>query len=168
MKQYASSARIAGRGRFLAVCAVSNGETIMSFRNERFNQKFFSLDLLGKDDNAEKWSVLSDGGRGADAIRDSLDHEEIQGEEEDRNRQNEILNNLKKQLSQAGLGHLIPVLDQIVANGKNRKLSVLRLCEIWRLNKAAARVKYHRGVRHLATLISTNKIKGLTHVDFCK
>ena len=133
----------------------------MSFRNERFNQKFFSLDLLGKDDNAEKWSFLSDGGRGADAIRDSLDQKEIQGEEEEeRNHQNEILNNLKKQLSQARLGHLIPILDLIVLNGKNRKLSVLRLCKRWRLNKAAARVKYYRGVRHLATFISTNKIKG--------
>ena len=137
----------------------------MSFRNERFMQKFLSLDLLGKDDNAEKWSVLSDGGRGADAIRDFLDLKEIQGEEEEeRNRQNEILNNLKKQLSQARLGHLIPVLDQIVANGKNRKLSVLRLCEIWRQKKAVARVKYHKGVRDLTTFISSNKIKGLTHV----
>ncbi len=141
----------------------------MSFRNEWMMNMFLSLDRMKQGDNVEKWSVLSDGGRGADAIRDFLDLKEIQGEEEEeRNRQNEILNNLKKQLSQARLGHLIPVLDQIVANGKNRKLSVLRLCEIWRLNKAAARVKYYRGVRHLTTFISSNKIKGLTHVDFCK
>ena len=132
-------------------------------------QKFLSLDLIRQDDNKEKWSVLSDGGQGAEMIRGALDLKAIQGEEEkERNRQNKILNNLKKQLSQARLGHLIPVLDQIVANGKNHKSSVLRLCEIWRLNKAAARVKYYRGVRHLTTFNSSNKIKGLTHVDFCK
>ena len=137
----------------------------MSFRNEWMMNMFLSLDRMKQGDNAEKWSVLSDGGRGADAIRDFLDLKEIQGEEEEeRNRQNEILNNLKKQLSQARLGHLIPVLDQIVANGKNRKLSVLRLCEIWRQKKAVARVKYHKGVRDLTTFISSNKIKGLTHV----
>ena len=140
----------------------------MSFRNEWMMNMFLSLDRMKQGDNAEKWSVLSDGGRGADAIRDFLDLKEIQDKEDVERRSRERLNNLKKQLSQARLGHLIPVLDQIVANGKNRKLSVLRLCEIWRLNKAAARVKYYRGVRHLTTFISSNKIKGLTHVDFCK
>ena len=39
LRQYSSSVRIDGRGRFLAVRAVSNEETIMSFRNERFNQR---------------------------------------------------------------------------------------------------------------------------------
>jgi hypothetical protein len=37
--KYSSSVRIDGRGRFLAVRAVSNEETIMSFRNERFNRR---------------------------------------------------------------------------------------------------------------------------------
>ena len=145
----------------------------MSFRNEWMMNMFLSLDRMKQGDNSEKRDLLSDGGRGAQAVRDFLDLREGQTEEEleaeeRQKRHNERLNDLKKQLSRAGLTHLIPVLDQIVANGKNRKSSVLRLCEIWRLNKAAARVKYYRGVRHLATFISTNKIKGLTHVDFCK
>ena len=37
LRQYSSSARIDGRGRFLAVRAASNEETVMSYRNERFN-----------------------------------------------------------------------------------------------------------------------------------
>ena len=40
--KYSSSVRIDGRGRFLAVRAELNEETIMSFRNERFMQKFLS------------------------------------------------------------------------------------------------------------------------------
>lgn len=165
MKNYASSARIAGRGRFLAVRAVSNEETLMSFRNERFNRKFFSLDLIKQGDNSEKRDFLSDGGRGAQAVRDFLDLKEGQTEEEleaeERQKcHNERLNDLKKQLSEAGLGWLIPVLELVVANGRNRKLSVLRLCKRWRQKKAVARVKYHQGVRALLTFISTNKIKG--------
>ena len=39
LRQYSSSVRIDGRGRFLAVRAELNEETIMSFRNERFNQR---------------------------------------------------------------------------------------------------------------------------------
>ena len=133
----------------------------MSFRNERFYRKFLPLDKLAMEIDLGKSKIASDGGRGADAIRDSLDQKEIQGEEEEeRNRQNEILNNLKKQLSKAGLNRLIPVLELVVANGMNRKLSVLRLCEIWRQKKAVSRVKYHQGVRALLTFISTNKIKG--------
>ena len=135
----------------------------MSFRNERFNRKFLPLDKLAMEIDLGKSKIASDGGRGAELIRNSLDAKSAKSEDEQEKR--ERLNDIKAQLAKAKLDHLIPVLDQIVANGKNRKLSVLRLCEIWRLNKAAARVKYHRGVRHLATLISTNKIKGLTHVD---
>ena len=73
LRQYTSSARIAGRGRFLAVRAELNEETVMSFRSEWFMKKFLSLDLMKQGDNAEKWSVLSDGGRGAQAVRDYLD-----------------------------------------------------------------------------------------------
>ena len=51
----------------------------MSFRNEWMMNMFLSLDRMKQGDNAEKWSVLSDGGRGADAIRNSLDQKEIHG-----------------------------------------------------------------------------------------
>ena len=142
----------------------------MSFRNERFNDGTLSLDNLAGKIDLGKARAVSDGGRGAEAVRDFLDLNDLRAEEsreaeEQEKRQIERLNNLKEQLSKAGLNRLIPVLELVVANGMNRKLSVLRLCEIWRLNKAASRVKYYRGVRDLMTFISSNKIKGLTHVD---
>ena len=137
----------------------------MSFRSEWFMKKFLSLDKLAMEIDLGKSKIASDGGRGAQAVRDFLDLKEGQTEveleaEERQKCHNERLNDLKKQLSRAGLTHLIPILDLIVLNGKNRKLSVLRLCEIWRQKKAVARVKYHQGVRALLTFISTNKIKG--------
>ena len=44
--KYSSSVRIVGRGRFLAVRAEFNEETVMSYRNERFNDGTLSLDNL--------------------------------------------------------------------------------------------------------------------------
>ena len=157
MQQYTSSARIAGRGRFLAVRAVSNEETIMSFRNERFNQKFFSLDLLGKDDNAEKWSVLSDGGRGADAIRDSLDLKEIQGEEEHKKRLRERLNNARERLVESKKNKLVELFDLMLATGGDPKETVIRLSKKYKLKKRSALRFFERGVIRIRSLLTIEK-----------
>ena len=51
LRQYSSSVRIDGRERFLAVRAELDEETVMSYRNERFNDGTLSLDnLAGKID----------------------------------------------------------------------------------------------------------------------
>ena len=157
MKNYASSARIAGRGRFLAVRAELNEETIMSFRNERFMQKFLSLDLLGKDDNAEKWSVLSDGGRGADAIRDFLDLKEIQGEEEEEMRLRERLNNARERLVESKKNKLVDLFDLMLATGGDPKETVIRLSKKYKLKKRSALRFFERGVIRIRSLLTIEK-----------
>ena len=79
--KYFSSVRIAGRGRFLAVRAELNEETIMSFRNDRFNEGTLSLDKLAGEIDLGKSRAVSDGGRGAEMIRGALDLKEIQAGE---------------------------------------------------------------------------------------
>ncbi len=177
MKNYASSARIAGRGRFLAVRAASNEETIMSFRNEWMMNMFLSLDRMKQGDNAEKWSVLSDGGRGADAIRDSLDLKEIQGEEEhnaderqkrvqdrlDKIRETILNANLKEikhgkaRKEKAQKEMLVKLFDLMRKTGADREKTIQRLAMILNLRKSSAKRFYDRGVAILKMLITLEK-----------
>ena len=183
LRQYSSSVRIAGRGRFLAVRAELNEETIMSFRNERFMQKFLSLDLLGKDDNAEKWSVLSDGGRGADAIRDSLDLKEIQGEEEHnaderQKRVQDRLDKIRETILNANLKEikhgaknlkssynnekreqqqkegLLRLFDVMRKTGADRDKTIVRLSKGYKLKKSSAERFYDRGLAMIKVLLN--------------
>ena len=45
----------------------------------------------------------------------------------------------------AGLERLVPVLEQVVAIGKNRRESIMQLAMKWRRKKAGARREYYRG-----------------------
>ncbi len=129
----------------------------MSFRNERFNQKFFSLDLLGKDDNAEKWSVLSDGGRGADAIRDSLDQKEFQDHEEHKKRLRERLNNARERLVESKKNKLVDLFDLMLATGGDPKETVIRLSKKYKLKKRSALRFFERGVIRIRSLLTIEK-----------
>ena len=71
----------------------------------------------------------------------------------------------RRRLAEAGLARLLPVLDQIVLNGKNRKESICQLSKIWHVKLAVARRKYYRGSKTLLTFFSANKIKGEMHVE---
>jgi len=73
----------------------------------------------------------------------------------------------RRRLTEAGLARLLPVLDQIVLNGKNRKKSIRSLAVKWRIPVSSARVKYYRGVANLTMLFSPNKIKGETDIEKC-
>ena len=55
----------------------------------------------------------------------------------------------RRRLAENGLARLVPVLDQIVKNGKNRQESICNLAVIWRQKKSVARVNYYRGVAAL-------------------
>ena len=74
----------------------------------------------------------------------------------------ERLAEARRRLAEAGLARLLPVLDQIVLNGKNRKESIRQLAVKWRIPVSSARRKYYRGVTDLTMLFSPNKIKGET------
>ena len=139
-------------------------------------QKFLSLDLLDKNDNAEKWSVLSDGGRGADAIRDSLDHEEIQGEEEHnaderQKRVRDRLDKIRETILNADLKEikhgakklkkqkedLLRLFDVMRKTGADREKTIQRLAMILNLRKPSAKRFYDRGVALLKMLITPEK-----------
>ena len=74
----------------------------------------------------------------------------------------------RRRLVESGLKHLLPVLEQIVKNGKNRKESICNLAKTWHVKKEIARRKYYRGSSALLTFFSPSKIKGETHVDNSK
>ena len=63
----------------------------------------------------------------------------------------------------AGLERLVPVLEQVVENGANRRESIMQLAMKWRRKKAGARREYYRGVQDLLMFFSANKIKGETN-----
>ena len=58
---------------------------------------------------------------------------------------------------------LLPVLEQVVANGRNRRESIAHLCRVWRRKWSGTRRNYYRGVQDLLMFFSANKIKGETN-----
>ena len=155
----------------------------MSFRNERFMQKFLSLDLLDKNDNAEKWSVLSDGGRGAELIRNSLDLKEIQDNEEHnaderQKRVRDRLDKIRETILNADLKEikhgaknlkssynnekreqqqkegLLRLFDVMRKTGADRDKTIVRLSKGYKLKKSSAERFYDRGLAMIKVLLN--------------
>ena len=140
----------------------------MNYRNERMARGFRSLDALLEGVDPAKFPPLSDCGEGARQIRRGGWGKEACAERPPyRAARGERLAEARRRLAEAGLARLLPVLDQIVLNGRNRKESIRRLAVKWRLPASSARVKYYRGVAELTKLFSPNKIKGETHIEKC-
>ena len=132
----------------------------MNYRNERMARGFRSLDALLKGFDASKLPALSDGGDGARQIRRAAwGMAACAGRPPYRER---CVAEARMRLAEAGLARLLPVLDQVVLNGKNRRESICRLAMKWRIPTQSARRKYYRGVTELTKLFSPNKIKGET------
>ena len=133
----------------------------MSFRNERMARKFLSLDKLAETIDLGKSRLVSDRGEGARQIRGEDGAEDAGGGAQPDTRA-ERLADARRRLVESGLKRLLPVLEQIVKNGKNRKESICNLAIIWRRKKEGARREYYRGVKELLTFFSPCKIKGQT------
>ena len=105
----------------------------MSFRNERFYRKFLPLDKLAMEIDLGKSKIASDGGRGAELIRNSLDAKEIQGEEEERRRLRTRLNNARKRLVEANKKKLVELFDLMLATGGDTKETIInrKLNALW-------------------------------------
>ena len=132
----------------------------MNYRNERMARGFRSLDALLEGFDASKLPALSDGGDGARQIRRAAwGMAACAARPPYRER---CLAEARMRLAEAGLARLLPVLDQVVLNGKNRRESICRLAMKWRIPTQSARRKYYRGVAELTKLFSPNKIKGET------
>ena len=123
----------------------------MSFRNERMMRKFRSLDMLAETIDLGKSRLVSDGGEGARQIRRE-DDEDAQPDTRAAR-----LADARRRLVESGLKRLLPVLDQVVKNGKNRKESICNLAIIWRVKKEIARRRYYRGVQALLSLFQPIK-----------
>ena len=128
----------------------------MSFRNERMARKFLSLDKLAETIDLGKSRLVSDGGEGARQIRGEVSAEDGGGGSQPDTRA-ERLADARRRLVESGLKHLLPVLEQIVKNGKNRKESICCLAAIWRVKKEIARRRYYRGVQALLSLFQPIK-----------
>ena len=128
----------------------------MSFRNERLMQKFRSLDMLAETIDLGKSRLVSDRGEGARQIRGEDGAEDSGGGAQPDTRAARLAD-ARRRLVESGLKRLLPVLDQVVRNGKNRKESICCLATIWRLKKSVARVKYYRGVKALLSLFQPIK-----------
>ena len=153
----------------------------MNYRNERMARGFRSLDALLEGVDPAKFPPLSDCGEGARRIRRggwgtaacayppsgaSREAGSTRGARPPYlAARGERLAEARRRLTEAGLARLLPVLDQIVLNGRNRKESICQLSKIWHVKLAVARRKYYRGSKTLLTFFSANKIKGEMHVE---
>ena len=146
----------------------------MSYRNERLSASFLSLDRFAESIDPAKSRIFSDNGEGARRILLAADSGTgslpvLDGLVNARaarstgaTREGKLAE-ARRRLVEAGLERLVPVLEQIVANGANRRESIMQLAMKWRRKKAGARREYYRGVQDLLMFFSTNKIKGETN-----
>ena len=128
----------------------------MSFRSERMMRKFRSLDKLAETIDLGKSRLVSDRGEGARQIRGEVSAEDGGGGSQPDTRA-ERLADARRRLVESGLKRLLPVLEQVVRNGKNRKESICNLATIWRVKKEIARRRYYRGVQALLSLFQPIK-----------
>lgn len=135
----------------------------MSYRSERFQNGFLSLDSIKDGDNHEKREIVSDHGEGARQIFTAAEWAPVPESEPCPATREEKLAEARRRLVEAGLERLLPVLDQVVANGKNRRESIGNLAIIRRVKRGSAERFYDRGVGDLLTFFSPNEIKGETH-----
>ena len=132
----------------------------MNYRNERMARGFRSLDALLEGFDASKLPALSDGGVGARQIRRAAWGDAARSVFAPYRER--CVAEARMRLAEAGLARLLPILDQVVLNGKNRRESICWLAMKWRIPTQSARRKYYRGVTELTKLFSPNKIKGET------
>jgi len=132
----------------------------MSYRSERMARGFWSLDALLDGSDPSKNPVLSDNGDGARQIRRAPWVEAARPESAPY--RGKCAAEARRRLAAAGLARLLPVLDQVILNGKNRRESICNLAMKWRIPAQSVRRKYYRGVAELTELFSPNKINGET------
>ena len=140
----------------------------MSYRNDRFNKTFLSLDELAESIDPGKSLVYSDKGKGARQIRRAADHEDELEAARDIEMENQrfvLLMVAAGMLALCDEERLVQVLEQIAENGADRQKSICRLSRRWQAKLETARRKYYRGATALLMLFSPNKIKGETHVE---
>lgn len=128
----------------------------MSYRNDRFQDSFVSLDAIADSIDLAKARIVSDNGAGAKKIRGEDTERELEELEINKIQKRKLRNAITK-LTNAGNKHLIPVLLQIVKNGKDRKESITQLSHRWKMQTPSTGVKYHRGLETLLKIFDPIK-----------
>ena len=124
----------------------------MSTRNERLNENLISLDeFLGQFNDESKIAALSDGGKGTETMLQILDYDPKEESDEIVKENNEYVSLLifEGMLTLCGQERLIPIVEQIVKNGKDRQESITALAKCYHTNNNAAKRKYYRGIEKL-------------------
>ena len=140
----------------------------MSYRNERLSAGFLSLDSFAESIDPAKSRIFSDNGEGELRICRAVDREDERDAERELELDNQrfvLLMVAEGMLVLGAADRLVPVLEQIVANGKNRRESIMQLAMMRRVNKRSSERFYDRGVKALLTFFSPNEIKGETHFE---
>ena len=140
----------------------------MSYRNERLSAGFLSLDSFAESIDPAKSRIFSDNGEGERRICRAVDREDERDAEMELELDNQrfvLLMVAEGMLVLGSAGRLVPVLEQVVANGKNRRESIMQLAMTRRVNKRSSERFYDRGVKALLTFFSPNEIKGETRVE---
>ena len=137
-------------------------------RNERLSAGFLSLDRFAESIDPAKSRIFSDNGEGELRICRAVDREDERDAEMELELDNQrfvLLMVAEGMLVLGSAGRLVPVLEQVVANGKNRRESIMQLAMTRRVNKRSSERFYDRGVKALLTFFSPSEIKGETHVE---
>ena len=140
----------------------------MSYRNERLSAGFLSLDSFAESIDPAKSRIFSDNGEGELRICRAVDREDERDAEMELELDNQrfvLLMVAEGMLVLGAAGRLVPVLEQVVANGKNRRESIMQLAMMRRVNKRSSERFYDRGVKALLAFFSPNEIKGETRVE---
>lgn len=132
----------------------------MSTRNDRLNESFASLDeFLDGFEDQSKIASLSDRGTNAEMMYAILDESDRYAFE-DKNPALSIGNqNFTKfmifegMLKLAKLEKLIPIVEQIVKNGKNRQKSITNLARTQHISYVSSERRYHRGIEKLMKVV---------------
>ena len=124
----------------------------MSTRNERLNRNFVSLDALAEQVDFEKSAILSDHGAGEKLICGE-NHDDEMNEIENDNQNFVYLMVFEGMLTLCGYDRLLPIIEQIVKNGCNRKESIVNLARCNHINSTSAKRKYHRGIELLEKIV---------------
>ena len=140
----------------------------MSYRNERLSAGFLSLDSFAESIDPAKSRIFSDNGEGELRICRAVDREDERDAEMELELDNQrfvLLMVAEALLVVAGLERLVPVLEQVVENGANRRESIMQLAMTRRVNKRSSERFYDRGVKALLAFFSPKEIKGETRVE---
>ena len=125
----------------------------MSYRNDRFQDSFVSLDAIADTIDLAKARIVSDNGAGARKIHGEDNESELEELKINKLQKKKLRDAITK-LTNANKKHLIPVLLQIVKNGKNRKESIAQIALKRNLKFSSAERHYDRGVNALLEIFT--------------